>query len=374
MSQRKSQRGKKLEDVIEDFKKEIWEFRNKSEKLTEEVKTLNTKVFNMENKWKIDQENLKRCKEGWEKEYNTRRQVEEELDKSEMEKKRMEMKLEVLVKRWSDYEEKIQQKDMRIFTELRNINELNRRVEDLEYKIVCLGNTEDEEGEEERQKIKVKTKVRVIDLEQTREETDVKGSDQEDGIMRNANNDNTKNNKEGKRKVLLVGDFGNKTAGEFCKEEGFGAWPLPGIDINNLGKMIGKSRKAENELPEELVIYVGREDVKRNDKSEDVARNLKELFKTTKEKYGDEVKISMCKWSNNLGRYLNEKMAHVCVEENINLLKINPRWEMGNSAGEMKGMWDKAIGIAIKKSLTTGQQPKESGWGFRPIVYWKKKV
>lgn len=122
------------------------------------------------------------------------------------------------------------------------------------------------------------------------------------------------------------------------------------------------------------MIYVGREEVNRNEPTENIIRDLTRLFKTVKEKYGAEVKVNMCKWSNYIGKYINERIGKVCEEEKIHVIKINPRWEIEDVKSQNKQGIEKAIGIAIKKSITVGQKPKENRRVFRPVVFWKKKM
>jgi hypothetical protein len=388
MSQKKSQRGKKLEDVVEDLSKEVCEIRMKMEKKEEEVRKLRNVVVNMEIEGKKDKADYKRCMKGWENEYKIRQQVVEELVASETEKKKMDIKLETLIRRWNVYEARIQEKDQLISSEIRKNSELKTRIEELELRMVCWESEKDEKDkqlERKKQKDSEINMVQFIELETSKDENkeDDRSGGQEVGKGRKIVNisRNGKNGKKsdegkgkGKGKILLIGDVSNKTAREFCKVEGFGAWPLPGIDIDNLEKMIRNSKKAETESPEELLIYVGREDVQRNDKTENIVKNLGRLIKTAKEKYGREVKINVCKWSNYIGRYLNEQMDKLCDEEKVNMIRINPRWEMEDLQGEKREIREKAIGIAIKKAMTVGQKPKEYGWGFRPVVFWKKKL
>jgi hypothetical protein len=392
-SQRKSQRGKKLEDVVDDLRKEVWELRNISEKKEEEVRKLMNMVVNMEIEAKKDKDNYKRCMDGWKLEYNIRQQVVENLDRSEMEKQKMEMKLEILVRRWNEYEARTQEKDKMIFSEIRKNFDLETRIEDLELRMVCWESEKDGKDKQIEGKMQKEREIKesqIIEIEPKKgDKGDVEeGDEQESGrgnVVTDSIAENTNKNRKGvkdkindqgkqKRRILLVGDVKIKTAREFCKEEGFKAWTLPGIDIVSLERKIRSSKKAKNESPEELLLYVGHEDIKRNDKSENIVKNLARLIKTTKEKYGEEVKIKLCKWSDYLGRYLNAQIDKLSVEEKVKMIRINPRWEMEDIPGEIKERREKAIGIALRKTMTVGQRPKENGWGFRPAVFWKKKV
>lgn len=407
MSQRKSQRGKKIEDVVEDLKKDLLEFRNQSEK---EVKYLKNMLENMQVERKSDMENYKRCQEGWESEYKIRLQVVEELDKSEMEKNELAKKLVLMVNRWNEFERNVQ-----IFSEMRKNSELNRRVEDLECTLGCWGNSAEKEGKEDKQTNnenqnalaveteKASDEVRgtggigkksrnVYEMRDTRwemEESVDKGNGVDEGneqlaFRKEPDEENCENaigicdthaensrvsimdgaqNAEKKKKVLLIGDVNNKIAREFCQENSFGAWILPGIDIVGLTNKIKKSRRVAEEEPGEVVLYVGRSDISRNDRTEIIIRDLKTLLQTAKERYGNKVKVSICKWSNNIGDYLNKQFVKVCDEENVRFIKINPSWEMVGRCFDSREMRCTAIGKALRKTLLGGQV-------FHPRVFW----
>lgn len=385
-SQRKSQRGKKLEEVVWDLRNELGELRNESEKKNEEMRNIKNQIEIMEVEWKKDREKCKKYLEGWEMEYRTRQQVVEELDKNEEEKKRLAMEIQMLVSRWNIYETRIVEKDLMISTEIRKNIEVKQRMEELEMKMLCWESAKEEEEKKlgNRQNLfpenmdKVHTHKNVVSnnnpVNQNRiQEVEIEMVTNQVSLRKSKNVENEKTRDAGNRKFLLVGDVNTKIAREFCKEEGFGAWSIPGTDIDNLESRIRNSKKAETESPKEIVIYVGRRDVSRNDKCETITMNLTKLFKTTKEKYGEDVKINMCGWSKNIGRYLNEKIAKVCTEENVNMIKINPRWEMevDEDRNGMTSKWLVAIGTAIRKSMKEGQQ-KQSGTVFRTSMQWRR--
>lgn len=394
MSQnRKSQRGRKLEEVVEDLRKEVWELKNALEEKNEEVRNVKSGLEKMEIVWKKDMEKYKKCMEGWEMEYRTKQQVVEELDKSEMEKSKMARELEFLVRRWNEYEVRVEEKDHLILSEVTKNLEMKQRLEEIEIKMVCWESAKYEEtkklekiylnhrpclNKEFEKEVETENEVtcynkeeEIIDVQEIERENEL---DINDGSRSRRNGKGEKRKDVGNKRILLVGDVSSRIAREFCKEEGFGAWTLPGIDINNLEKKIRKSKNAVNETPEHIVIYVGREEVNRNEPIESIIRDLTRLFKTVKEKYGSEVKVNMCKWSKYIGKYINERIGKVCEEQKIQMIKINPRWEIEDVKSQNKQGIEKAIGIAIKKSITVGQKPKENRGVFRPGVFWKKKM
>jgi hypothetical protein len=419
MSLRKSQRCKSDKEV------KISRGRNEClfDEMTTNFKCLEEKFSRLEKEWVKKEDDLKR---GWEMEYKTRKEIEEELVRNEIAMQRVVLERDVISRRCEILEENEKRKDEMLMSEIRQRNKLERRVEDIELKLVFL-DTGIVQSDEECMTVTKHVKEIGNSVDKNAacfDNTAVNAYTQHKKVRKSTNDCNTKHKKErnredkvrkaqeqenipvegvdaniiigdsieneeelvnigrnrkeekrvtGKNKLLLlVGDINTKTAREFCKEEGWRSWTLPGIDINNLEKMIKTSRKSENESPDELIIYVGREDVRRNDRSETIVMNLSKLFKTTREKYGNEVKINMCRWSKNIGRYLNEKITEICREEKVNMIKINPRWEIEEGEkSEMYINWQVAIGKAIRKSMKYGQQ-KQNEPDFRKKSEWRR--
>jgi hypothetical protein len=381
------------------------------DEIMEKFKRLEENVSQLKRECKKKEDDLK---QGWESEFKTRIKIEEELARNERDKQQAMMERDIVIRRYQILEEKEQNKEALLISEMKINKELERRVEEIEFKIACLENKETTkettketketkkaclESKEKNMEVLFEKIVdrnekepqnvlgRATEIQKVSEELEGKqdGSlvvvnergarqdrKQDDGTCEEISNVRRK----GKKKVLLIGDFNSKTAQEFCKEKCFGAWAMPRVDISELEKMVKKSKKAEVELLEEIVVYVGREDVRRNDETENIVKNLRTLFSTIKEKYGDKAEITLCKWSNKLGRYINKRLEDTCKDENVKLLRINPRWETMNNGRDKKEIWEKAIGIAIKNSMLNKQKPKEmdKDFCFWPGTSWKKKI
>lgn len=133
------------------------QIKNEIECFREEIIKIKTVVDNFSKMEHDRNKKIDELKKGWEMEYRTRREIEEELARTEMVKQRIELERDVLMRRCEMLEENEKNKDELLFTEIRRGKEMESKIENIELQLACL-ESRGQNKEVERTEINVDTR------------------------------------------------------------------------------------------------------------------------------------------------------------------------------------------------------------------------
>jgi hypothetical protein len=127
-----------------------------------------------------------------------------------------------------------------------------------------------------------------------------------------------------KIQTLLIGDFKGMTARHFCTREGNGAWSVPGANIEELTRVISRSRKARIEKPETIILYVGNRDRAQGRGASEIETNMGNLLVEVKTTYGEKVRVLVCGLRKSAGVYLNKLIRETSEKGGAQMVFIKP--------------------------------------------------